>query len=129
LLRYRRSIGAEAVAIFADLKKKHASHAITADVSLAEACHAAEFFRADGVIVTGAHTGDPASEDDLATARSACELPVLVGSGVTPENIGSMFAHADGLIVGSSLKRGGHWAGPLDTKRCDAVVKAADKAR
>ncbi|HYD00254.1 MAG TPA: BtpA/SgcQ family protein, partial [Phycisphaerales bacterium] len=38
LLRYRRSIGAESVAVFADLKKKHASHAITGDVSLAEAC-------------------------------------------------------------------------------------------
>lgn len=129
LLRYRRAIGAEGVAVFADLKKKHASHAITADVSLGEACHAAEFFRADGVIVTGAHTGDPASEDDLATARRACGLPVLVGSGVTPENAGAVFAHADGLIVGSSLKRGGHWAGPLDVKRCAALVKAADRVR
>ncbi|MBY0308165.1 MAG: BtpA/SgcQ family protein [Phycisphaerales bacterium] len=131
LLRYRRSIGAEGVAVFADLKKKHASHAITADVSLAEACHAAEFFRADGVIVTGAHTGDPASEEDLGTARRACggRLPVLVGSGATPENVGAMLRVADGVIVGSSLKRGGHWTGPLDAKRCAAVVKAADRAR
>lgn len=129
LLRYRRSIGAENIAVFADLKKKHASHAITADVSLAEVCHAAEFFRADGVIITGAHTGDPAHEGDLAAARGACGLPVLVGSGVTPANVGAMFKHADALIVGSSLKRGGHWTGPLDAKRCAAVVKAADKAR
>jgi len=129
LLRYRRSIGADAVAVFADLKKKHASHAITADVSLAEACHAAEFFRADAVIVTGAHTGDPASESDLTQARGACALPILVGSGVTTQNIAAMFRHADALIVGSSLKRGGHWTGPLDPKRCAATVKAADKAR
>jgi membrane complex biogenesis BtpA family protein len=129
LLRYRRSIGAENVAIFADLKKKHASHTITADVSLGEVCHAAEFFRADGVIITGAHTGDPAHESDLASAREACGLPVLVGSGVTPANIGAMFKYADALIVGSSLKRGGHWTGPLDAQRCAAVVKAADKAR
>jgi membrane complex biogenesis BtpA family protein len=129
LLRYRRSIGAEGVAVFADLKKKHASHAITGDVSLAEVCHAAEFFRADGVIITGAHTGDPASEGDLADARNACGLPILVGSGVTPENMAAMFQHADALIVGSSLKRGGHWAGPLDPKRCAAIIKAADKAR
>lgn len=129
LLRYRRSIGAEAVAVFADLKKKHASHAITGDTSLAEVCHAAEFFRADGVIITGAHTGDPASEGDLAEARRACSLPVLVGSGVTTANIGAMFTRADALIVGSSLKRGGHWAAPLDAKRCAAIVKAADKVR
>ena len=37
LLRYRRHIGADAVRIFADIKKKHASHAITADLSIAEA--------------------------------------------------------------------------------------------
>ncbi len=129
LLRYRRSIGAESVAVFADLKKKHASHAITGDISLAEVCHAAEFFRADGVIITGAHTGDPASEGDLAEAKQACALPILVGSGVTTANISAMFARADALIVGSSLKRGGHWAAPLDPKRCAAIVKAADKAR
>ncbi|HYD01088.1 MAG TPA: BtpA/SgcQ family protein, partial [Phycisphaerales bacterium] len=78
---------------------------------------------------TGAHTGDPASERDLAEARGACDLPVLVGSGVSPNNMAAMFAHADGLIVGSSLKRGGQWAGPLDAKRCAAAVKAADKVR
>lgn len=129
LLRYRRSIGAESVMIFADLKKKHASHAITGDISLGEVCHAAEFFRADGVIITGAHTGDPASEGDLIEASGSCDLPILVGSGVTTDNLAAMFKHADGLIVGSSLKRGGHWAGPLDPKRCAAIVKAADKAR
>lgn len=129
LLRYRRAIGAEGIAVFADLKKKHASHALTADISLAQACHAAEFFRADGVIVTGAHTGDPASEGDLRAARSACSLPVLVGSGVTTANIAAMLAHADGLIVGSALKKGGAWSAPLDSSRCAAIVKAADKVR
>ena len=34
LLRYRRAIGAEHVRVFADVKKKHSAHAITADVSI-----------------------------------------------------------------------------------------------
>src|SRR6185295_9518480 len=58
LLRYRRAIGAEHIKVFADIKKKHASHALTADVSLAETGRAAEFFLADGVIVTGSATGE-----------------------------------------------------------------------
>ena len=33
--------------IFADVKKKHSAHAITADVDLAETAHAAELFLAD----------------------------------------------------------------------------------
>src|SRR6185503_7723816 len=52
-LAVRRAIGAEGVRVFADIKKKHAAHAITADVSLAETARAAEFFLADAVIVTG----------------------------------------------------------------------------
>lgn len=55
LLRYRRHIQADDVLIFADLKKKHSSHAITGDISLLETAHIAEFFMADGVIVTGNH--------------------------------------------------------------------------
>ena len=41
------------------------SHAITNDVSLAETAKAAEFFMADGVIVTGQATGDPALPSDF----------------------------------------------------------------
>src|SRR6185295_17642379 len=59
LLRYRRAIGAEHIAVLADIKKKHSSHAITADVDLAETAKAAEFFGAEGVVVTGTATGEP----------------------------------------------------------------------
>ena len=130
LLRYRKSIGAERVRVFCDIKKKHASHALTADVSLAEAAEAAEFFGADGVIVTGAATGKPTSPADVAEVAGATGLPVLVGSGVTPESAGELFeAGAGALIVGSSIKREGAWHNPPDPKRCKALVKAADKHR
>jgi hypothetical protein len=39
LLRYRRAISAEHVQIWADIKKKHSSHAITADVGIGETAH------------------------------------------------------------------------------------------
>ncbi len=125
LLRYRRTIGAEGVKVFADIKKKHASHAITADVSLAEAVEAAEFFGVDGVIVTGAATGKPTSKADIAAARKATKLPIFVGSGVQPGEVKALFdAGADALIVGSSIKRDGIWSNPLDAGRCRAIVAA-----
>src|SRR5438093_7798932 len=46
LLRYRRAVGAEGIHVFADVKKKHAAHAVTSDVDLVETARAAEFFRA-----------------------------------------------------------------------------------
>ncbi|HLO39657.1 MAG TPA: BtpA/SgcQ family protein [Phycisphaerales bacterium] len=129
LLRYRRYIGAQHVHIFCDVKKKHASHALTEDISLADAVHSAQFFGADGVIVTGAFTGAPASVGDVAAARSATSLPVLVGSGVEPGQLGELFRHADALIVGSYIKEGGVWSGPVDAARSRALVEAGVKAR
>ncbi len=125
LLRYRRMIGAEGVAVLCDIKKKHASHAITADVTLGECAEAAEFFGAGGLIVTGTATGKPTSPGDVKEVRAASGLPVLVGSGVTPETTRELVdAGADALIVGSWVKRGGVWTGPVDARRCRAMRRA-----
>jgi len=130
LLRERRRICASEVAIFADIKKKHAAHAITSDLSLAETARGAGFFGADGLIVTGSATGSPTDAADLIEARGgAPELPVLVGSGATPENIREMFEHADGVIVGSSIKVDGVWSNEIDPARAAAMVEAANRAR
>lgn len=124
LLRYRRMIGAEDVAILADIKKKHAAHAVTADVDIVETARAAEFFGADGVIVTGAATARPADPAEVAAVRQAVGCAVLLGSGVTPESVAALAPHAHGLIVGSSLKRDGHWANEPDARRVAAMVRA-----
>jgi membrane complex biogenesis BtpA family protein len=126
LLRYRRHIGAESVRIFADIKKKHAAHALTADVPLADTAQAAEFFLADGVIVTGTATGHPADPDEVASVKRQVSLPVLVGSGVSPDNL-DRYAAADALIVGSWVKRGGVWSAPLDRERAVALARAFQK--
>jgi membrane complex biogenesis BtpA family protein len=122
LLRYRRAIGAERVLVFADIKKKHGAHAITADVPIVETAKAAEFFLADGVIVTGAATGEPASAGEVRDVVGGTSLPVLVGSGITPSNL-AQFSSAHGFIVGSSVKHGGVWSNQLDR---DAVRSLAD---
>ena len=127
LLRARKSLGAvaERIAIFCDIKKKHSSNSITADTSLGEHAHAAEFFGADGVIVTGNATGVATPVSDLAAARSACRLPVVAGSGANADNIREMLAACDAVIVGSTLKKDGAWWNSLDSARIDAFVRAA----
>lgn len=117
LLRYRRQIGAEQVLVLTDIKKKHSSHAITADVDIVETARAAEFFLSDGVIVTGVATGQEASLEELQRVKAAVDIPVLVGSGVTVENVEAYLAVADALIVGSHFKRGGHWTEGVDFER------------
>jgi len=123
LLRYRKAIGAEQVSILADVKKKHASHALTSDVTLDEAVRAAAYFGADGVVVTGTATGLAADPEHVRAAALASELPVVVGSGVTTENVEAMLAHADAVIVGSSIKHDGHWTNAVDPERAKAFVE------
>jgi len=123
LLRYRRAIGAGHVRVFADIKKKHSAHALTADVSLAETAKAAEFFLADGVIVSGIATGQPADVSDVQAVARAVALPTLVGSGVTVSNLHD-YDDADALIVGSSIKHGGIWSGAIDEGQAVALARA-----
>ncbi|MCA9294715.1 MAG: BtpA/SgcQ family protein [Phycisphaerales bacterium] len=129
LLRYRKQIGAEGVRILADIKKKHSSHAITADVDLGETAHAAAFFGADGLVITGIATGHATSLDDLRAARHATHLPIVVGSGATPETLGALFEHAHAVIVGSWYKRDGLWSNAPDPARVKQLVTAANAAR
>jgi membrane complex biogenesis BtpA family protein len=129
LLRFRRRIGAERVRVWADVKKKHASHAITADVSIKETAAAVEFMLGDAVIVSGGATGEPPSAEDVREAKSGCRLPVLLGSGVTAENVSEFYEDADGFIVGSYFKEGGLWSNPVERARVERMANALRRLR
>ena len=122
LIRARAALGLE-VAIWADVQKKHAAHAATADLTLSDLAHGAAFCLADVLIVTGRATGDPTARGDVDAARTA-GLPVAVGSGVTPENARTLAGAAHALIVGSALKRGGDWRAEVEVDRVRAVKAA-----
>ena len=123
LLRYRERIGANSVKIIADIKKKHSAHAATADVSLVETARAAEFFLADGVVVTGAATAEPAQENEVEEVSVSVKIPTFVGSGLTPHNL-ARYRKAHGFIVGSSVKQDGRWDYPLDAQRVADIARA-----
>lgn len=127
ILRYRKSIGADDVLVFTDIKKKHSSHAITNDISIAETAKAAAFFLSDGVIVTGKETGKPADIEELKEVRSSVKIPVLIGSGITSQNISDYINLADGFIVGSYIKKSGNWENNPDPKRIKKLVLEFEK--
>lgn len=124
LLRYRRMIGADNVQVWADVKKKHCAHAITADVSIAETARAVEFMRGQAVIVTGSETGMAPARADVLAVKRATRLPVYLGSGVRAANLKQFFGLADGFIVGSEFKQDGHWSGMVDPRRVERFMAA-----
>jgi membrane complex biogenesis BtpA family protein len=121
LLRYREQIGAQAIKIVADIKKKHSAHAMSADIGIGETAHAAEFFLADGVIVTGVSTGSEADADQVFEVNQHSQLPVWIGSGITAANL-QRYWEADGFVVGSWVKQQGKWNLPLDVQRIQALA-------
>ncbi len=123
LLRYRRQIGAEHISIFTDIKKKHSAHAITSDVSIEETAKAAEFFLSDGVIITGNATGKEANISDVKNVRNVTTLPILIGSGITAENLDQYWDYADGFIIGSYFKEDGIWWKPVSNDRVNKVMR------
>lgn len=129
LLRYRKQIGAEHIKIFTDIKKKHSSHAVSADVSIAETAKAAEFFLSDGVIVTGNATGEKASVDEIKMVKTAVKIPVIIGSGIDAGNIHEYWDYADAFVVGSSLKTDGNWENPVELTRVCRLVQSAKNLR
>lgn len=124
LLRYRKLIGAERVQVWADVKKKHAAHAITADVSLGETAETVEFMGADCVIVTGSATGKPPNVNDIREAKAHCKVPVFLGSGIAERNIAEFYSLADGFIIGSAFKIHGVWSNTIDAAQVRRLLAA-----
>jgi uncharacterized protein len=57
--------------------------------------------------VSGDYTGAPTSPEDIAMVRQHTTLPILIGSGATPDNLPHVYTQVDGLIVGSYFKKEG----------------------
>jgi membrane complex biogenesis BtpA family protein len=122
-LRYRMKIHPNAK-IFADVHVKHAVP--IGDWTLEDAAHdTLDRGLADALIISGVGTGMAVDPNDVRRVRTACpSAKILLGSGVTRENIRDFLSFADGFIVGSSLKAGGKLSNPVDPKRVAALARA-----
>ena len=122
-VRYRERIRPNAK-IFADVHVKHAVP--LGNWSIEDSAHdTVERGLADALIISGVGTGQAADMADVERVRRACpKTKLLLGSGVNATNVKEYLRFADGVIVGSSLKRDGKLANPVDARRVAALVKA-----
>lgn len=121
-IRYRRQI-APLTQIFADVHVKHATPLGNPDIETT-AKDTVERGLADGLIVSGVGTGQTTDLEELKRVRHAVpQTRILIGSGVTKDNVGDYLQHADGVIVGTSLKFGGRVSNHVDAKRVAALAK------
>jgi len=126
-LRLRESLRSS-VLIFADVNVKHAASLDGRDAAVL-AKEAAERGLADAVIITGPATGAAALPEEVGRAGAAVSVPLIVGSGITPQTVGGYFADADGFIVGTYLKRAGRIENPVDAARVRKLISAVSRLR
>jgi membrane complex biogenesis BtpA family protein len=127
-LRYRRLLACD-VKILADVQAKHGMPLVPIPIEQ-EARDCVARGLADGLVVSGIVTGEPTPIGDLKRVRGAVpDVPLLAGSGATPDTAAELLAVADGLIVGTAVKRDGLLANPVDPGRVRRLVAAARGAR
>lgn len=123
-LRQRASLGADRVAILADVRVKHAAPLVERPVE-DEVADLVKRAGAAAVIVTGSGTGQPVDAELLATvAHAAGSARVLVGSGMDPARAEVLAPLCHGAIVGTWLKEHGVVSAPVDPARVRTLAHA-----
>lgn len=124
-LRMKNNLNAQ-VEIFADAMVKHAQPLTYTKLEdeiydLNEICN--------GIIVSGTLTGIETNQDDVVLAKSRSKLPIIIGSGITEDNIEKVFSIADGFIVGSYFKEDGIANNSIDPHRVKSFMKKVNYLR
>lgn len=123
IARYRQAVCPTAL-IFADVQVKHAVPLGDLPIEIS-ARDTVERGLADALIVSGTGTGVATELADVERVRAACpQTPLLLGSGVTAANVHTYLGLADAFIVGTSIKRGGCVANPVDAARVAKLKQA-----
>lgn len=128
LVRLRKALYAEDIKFFVDIVKKHS--VVFPGIDLVTHAKWADFYLADAVIVTGRMTGEPPSPEDVMKVKEVVgDTPVLVGSGLTPENAEKLLKYADGAIVGTYFKVCGIAQNPIDPERVRRLMSVVNTIR
>ena len=126
LMRARRLMGAEGIAVFADVHVKHAAPLLQRPIR-ESALDLVERGLADVLVVSGSRTGEPPSVDDLRSVRDVAS--VVIGSGVTADNAEELLPAADGAIVATAFRVDGDVRKRVDPERVERIVSIAGRLR
>ena len=124
LLRLRKNLSAEGVAILADVDVKHSAPLAKRPIA-DEIEDVIKRGHADAIIVSGSATGASVDAEQLAEAvLVAGSTPVFIGSGATADSINALREQAAGFIVGTAVKSGGDVHNPVDPARVREIASS-----
>jgi uncharacterized protein len=128
LAGYRTAIGADDVAFFDNISPEFSS--ALGSRGIADRARSAAFLGADAILISGPAAGVPFAMSDLRTAKDAVpDVPVFANTGVSAERLDEIFAVADGVIVGTSVKLDGDTWSRVDPIRAERLMDTARAIR
>ncbi len=128
LMRLRKLLHAWDIKFFADIVKKHS--VVFPGIDIETHATWTDFYMADALIVTGTMTGSPPTKEDVLRAKKAAPgRPVIIGSGLNPDNARELLSVADGAIVGTYFKVKGITQNPVDIQRVRKLMNIVRELR
>ena len=120
LMKYKKLIEADNIKIYSDIQVKYATM-VDKNKTIWASVKEAIKEGADGVVISGNITGVEPEVKDIYKAKQAAQnkVPILIGSGFSVTNARKLMKHADGAIVGSSVKTNG----AIDTKKVSELAE------
>jgi len=129
IFRYQKNIGAEHVKVYTYFEPHAGTGLDTRPVGEQVGAGIANLPIA-GALMGGPRAGLPPQTSALAQLKEQFpDVPVILGSGGRVDNIAELLGIADGVIVGTSIKKDGILWNQIDPQRAAAFVKAASAVK
>jgi len=128
-LDYRHHIHADDVRLFFNIEPEFARPVAARPIgALAHSVVVSSL--ADAILISGPMAGAAADLDHIRQAKAAVPMtPVLANTGVRIETVRATLAVADGVIIGTGLKRDGYTWNPVDPDRVRRFMDEVRAAR
>lgn len=129
ILRYVKKIEAEDVKRFVYLNPEFGTSLGNRPIN--QVAKTVQFMDiADVLCISGPATGVQIDVEDLKNAKKgAPELPVFINTGAKKTNIPDLLPFADGVVVGTSLKKDGLTWNPVEEQRVVEFMEVVRKVR
>lgn len=125
IFRYQRHIGADDVRVYTYFEA-HAGTCLDSRSSEEMLDAGVANLPIAGALFGGAHAGLPLEASHIASLKEEFpEVPIIIGSGASVNNIKELLTYGDGVIIGTSIKYDGILWNNIDPEKAQAFIKAA----
>ncbi|MBE6118854.1 MAG: BtpA/SgcQ family protein [Erysipelotrichaceae bacterium] len=129
IFRYQKQIGAENVKVYTYFEP-HGGTCFDSRTTEEQIAAGFELFPIAGMLVGGPRAGLPPEQAHFKKIKESYpDKPLILGSGSNKENIKQLLPYADGVIVGTTIKKDRYLYNEIDYNRAKEFIQSAKQAQ